>query len=380
MRIFILPAILLVVAGIAITQSTPVALSGTFEGSPSVELSNGKLTLTLLTKGATIAGLQMADDPSKLNPLWNPVRMARELGNTAQPTSTAGSFVCVDGFGQPSAEERTAGLPMHGEAHLIDFAVKSGKQGNTSEVTFTGLLPIVQESFTRTVRMVDGENVVYVESELANLLGFDRPVVWAEHATVGSPFLESGVTVFDLSGVQSQTRTFQPQAPNANPNANQRRIAPGKDFSWPIAPGLDGNPVDMRLTPMNPHYIDHVTTMMDPSRDLAWTTALNPKLRMVIGWVFKREEYPWIQTWGNSPATQKLAHGMEFGTQPYDVPRRPPQSGVDHTYFAAVTSKDFIVVRTAKDSSEFSFGTIGIVSVLSLALLASIAYRAFRKS
>ena len=46
--------------------------------------------------------------------------------------------------------------------------------------------------------MVDGENIVYVESRLENLLGFDRPVNWAEHATIGSPFLESGATVVDV--------------------------------------------------------------------------------------------------------------------------------------------------------------------------------------
>ena len=53
-------------------------------------------------------------------------------------------------------------------------------------------MPIVQENFTRAYSMVDGENVIYVDSKLENLMGFDRPVNWAEHATVQAPFVEPG--------------------------------------------------------------------------------------------------------------------------------------------------------------------------------------------
>ena len=74
-----------------------------------------------------------------------------------------------------------------------------------AEVTLSAKLPLVQENFTRTYRVVDGENVVYVESQLESLLGFDHPLNWAEHATIGSPWLEPGVTVVDVSGSRSRT-------------------------------------------------------------------------------------------------------------------------------------------------------------------------------
>ena len=63
-----------------------------------------------------------------------------------------------------------------------------------SAVTLTAKLPIVQEMFTRTFHIVNGENVVYVDSQLENLLGFDRPVNWAEHATIMAPFLQPRLT------------------------------------------------------------------------------------------------------------------------------------------------------------------------------------------
>lgn len=305
---------------VAFSQAGASFVNGTYEGTPSVTVSNDKLALTILVRGSTIADLVLADDSEKLSPYWNPVRMARELGRSVPPTSSAGHFVCVDGFGPVSAEERAAGLPGHGEAHIQTFEIHSDRHGQVAEVTMTARLPIVQEVFSRTFRLVDGENVVYVDSTLENLLGFDHPLQWAEHATVGSPFLEPGVTVFNLSGSKSRTRPYQ-QAVNPN-TRTERRLEPGRDFLWPDAPGLNGTTIDMRSTPADTHYLDHTATLLDPSREYEWTTALNPGKHLLLGYVFRREDYPWLQTWGNYPPTRKLARGMEFSTQPYDVPRR----------------------------------------------------------
>jgi hypothetical protein len=294
------------------------AQSTSYEGYPAVRLSNDKLELTLMVEGSTLASIVLKDDPGKRNPLWNPMRMARELGRSPRYDGGAGLFVCVDGFGPASPEERAAGLPMHGEAHTRMFAIKSGRENSSAFTTMQAELPIVKEVFTRTFRLVDGESVISVDSELKNQLGFDRPVNWAEHATIGSPFLESGETVVDLSGSRSRTRPYD-QIANGE---TTRRLASGQDFTWPLAPGLSGEAIDLRKTPENAHYLDHATTLLDPDRELEWATALNPKQRLLLGYIFRRAEYPWLQHWGNYPSTHDFSRGMEFATQPFDVPRR----------------------------------------------------------
>jgi hypothetical protein len=55
---------------------------------------------------------------------------------------------------------------------------------------------------------------------------------------------------------------------------------------------------------------------------LEWVTAINPNKRLILGYVFRRADYPWVQYWGFYPPTQKMARGMEFSTQPFDLPRR----------------------------------------------------------
>lgn len=290
----------------------------TFEGYPAVALSNDKLELTVMLQGSTLASIVLKDDSQKLNPFWNPMRMARELGQSPHYDGGAGLFVCVDGFGPVSPEEEAAGLPMHGEAHSQMFEAEPRREGAMTSVTLQAKLPIVQEVFSRTFQVHDGESVVLVESQLENELGFDRPVNWAEHATIGSPFLESGVTVVDLSGAQSRTRPYD----EVLSSERSRRLTSGQDFTWPLAPGLHGEAVDLRQTPGNAGYIDHATTLMDPNRGLEWATALNAKKGLLLGYIFKRGEYPWLQYWGNYAASGKFARGMEFASQPFDVSRR----------------------------------------------------------
>ncbi|MCE5307834.1 MAG: aldose 1-epimerase family protein [Acidobacteriales bacterium] len=303
----------------ALFGEAPVPTLGSYERAGAVVLANDKLELTVTIHGASLARLVLEGDPEAVNPFWEPSRMTRELGGQAGFRSGTGHFVCVDGFGMVSDEERAAGLMMHGEAHTRPYDIRRmSREGGAAVVTMEATLPIVQERLTRTMRVVDGENVIYVDSRLENLMGFDRPVNWAEHATVGSPFLASGETVVDVSGTRSMTRTWtEPKR-----GTEDRRLASGKEFTWPTAPGLNGQPVDMRETPRSPHFVDHLTTLVDPGRKYGWVTALNKAKHLLIGYVFLREEFPWVQHWDSFPATSKLARGLEFSTQPFDVPRR----------------------------------------------------------
>jgi hypothetical protein len=304
------------VAGLASAQKVP------FEGQPAIVISNGRVSVAVLEQGATLASVTLPSDAGAPDPLWNPVRLARENGRTAEFNGAFGHFVCVDGFGQPSPSERAAGMPMHGEAHLLKFSVNQDNAAGALEMKAT--LPIVQEVVTRTFHVVPGENVIYVDSKLENLLGFDRPVNWAEHATVSAPFVEPGKTFIEISGSRSQNRSYiaaQAGRGNGAPRT-QRRLVSGVDFTWPLAPALDGSKVDMRTFPEEPHFLDHAATLMDSSRDIEFAVAFNRARHLVYGYLFRRADYPWVQHWGNYPAVAELVRGMEFGTQPYDVPRQ----------------------------------------------------------
>jgi len=288
--------------GVATLAQTPA----TIDGKPALTIANDRLSLAIRTEGGAMVRLVLNDDPAAVNPLHTGL----------------GHFVCVDGFGPVSREERAAGLPGHGEAHIVPWTVTSSEKtgaapARTTTVSFSATLPLVQEIFHRTIRVVDGENVVYIDSELENQLAFDRPVNWGEHATIGSPFLELGKTVVEMSATRAMTRSHDSQS-----DAPPHRLASFKPFNWPMAPALTGELIDVRPTPGTMPIGDHTTSLMDPARRLVFVTALNADRRLLLGYVFRREEYPWTQLWESYPSSDRLARGLEFATQPFDLPRR----------------------------------------------------------
>jgi hypothetical protein len=301
----IIPAALLVTIAMAgaPTQQEPVD-RGVVDGKDVVNLANDKLSLSLRSVGGAMVRLLLKDDPGQLNPYEG-----------------LGHFVCVDGFGPVSKEEEAAGLPGHGEAHRVTWEVSSStRDSGTRVIGFTAALPLVQETLRRTLRIVDGENVIYIESELESLLAFDRPVNWGEHATISGAFLEQGKTVTDMSATRAMTRSYASEAVDPPENHN---LADFKEFKWPMAPTADGGLVDMRVAPTITPVMDQTTSLMDPSRPLAYVTAFHPGRQALLGYVFRREEYPWIQIWDSYPGGGRRSYrGMEFAVQPFDLPRR----------------------------------------------------------
>jgi hypothetical protein len=286
-----------------------------FETLPATAVENEKIELLVLNKGGAFASLTLKDDAGKLNPLWNPMLLSRKEGKQGRFGDSIGHFVCVDGFGPTSKEEAAAGFQGHGEAHRQPWEqVSATHEGKVRRIKWKATLPIVHEVFTRQVELVDGEQVVYVESELESRLGFDRPINWAEHGTIGYPFLSPEKTVVDASVGRCETRPHN--------NARPRRLQSEKEFQYPSAPLIAGGLTNLRSVPAQPDSMDHTGCLFDTGRRLAFVTAINLEQKMMFGYLIRRDEYPWLQEWMNYPASLSLARGLEFGTQPFDVSRR----------------------------------------------------------
>ncbi|MDM7997883.1 MAG: hypothetical protein QUT30_19610 [Acidobacteriota bacterium] len=287
-----------------------------FEGNPAIVLSNGRLEMTLLRSGATIATVALLDDPERFSPLWNAARAARLSGGpAAKVDSMMGHFLCLDGFGAPSDEEGKAGYPFHGEASGRRFEIiQSTKVGPVASLMMAAQLPLAQEFVVRTVRMVDGENVAGIDTEIDSLLAIDRPISWAEHATIGPPFLAPGQTAVDIPAARCRVRAGKPgPAPG--------RLEPLKDFDWPLAPLRGGGSVNLIEMSAEASY-DLAGCQIDPARRLGYATAFRKDKRLLFGYVFRRADFPWLMSWMNYSGDARAARGIEFATQPFDVSRR----------------------------------------------------------
>lgn len=279
-------------------------------------VGNDKLEVAIVKQGGSMLRIQIQGDPQGISPFGNPELVPGVPDNRKLNGPMVGHFVCVDGFGSPSKEEAAAGLAMHGEAYLQPWKLVSAeKQAGVATVKFTVDLPKFQETFARSLQMVDGENVIYIDSELTSDTAFDRTANWGEHPFLFPPFVERENTVVDVSGARSQTRTYP--ANTRPPTLLQQ----SQDFTWPNAPGAGGAVFDMRETPAGLNGTGHTTTLMDPAHPLAWVTILNKARHYLLGYVFRREEYPWVQNYMQYTGGW-IGRGVEFATQPFDLPHR----------------------------------------------------------
>jgi len=306
---------LVLLAAVVAAPAAEIDAGAEHYGRDAITVANDRLSLTVMRLGGSIAEIRLAG--SDVNPLWDSFRNDRESGRPIRMTGGVGHFVCVDGFGPVSKEEAEAGLEGHGEAHRLYWTTaETETSGGKARLVQTVSLPVVHETLTREISLLDGENVVRVHSTLRSGLGFDRPAVWAEHATIGSPFLEPGVTVVDLSPNRAVVRPPKPVP------GRVRRLAGGEEFEWPMAPLAAGGEVDLRAAPDPPNSLDHTGHLMTPSGEVAWATALHPEKNLLLGYLFKTDEFPWLQIWEHYPPEGMLARGLEFSTQIYDLPRR----------------------------------------------------------
>jgi hypothetical protein len=69
---------------------------------------------------------------------------------------------------------------------------------------------------------------------------------------------------------------------------------------------------------------DFSAQLMDPKRSDAWFSALNPKLGLMLAYVWRRVDFPWLGNWEEnyarktSPwAGKSLTRGMEFANTPF---------------------------------------------------------------
>ena len=275
-------------------------------------LSNDKIELSISTNGGSFNKLLL--------------REAEQIS----PLAMMGHFLALDGFGAPSDEELKAGMSFHGEVGRMPLKIVAREEsGPVRSVTLQGFLPLAQETLTRKFELVDGENVVYVTSDVESALAIDRPISWAEHATLGPPFLESGKTQIDMPATKCRVREEK--------SGSSGRIAFLKDFDWPMAPLTGGGSLNLASIPAGEVFQDLASCLIDPARTYGYVTALRADKQLLFGYVFRREDYPWMMNWMNYTGDNRAARGTEFSTQPFDVSHR--ETVDEHEMFGTPTYK-----------------------------------------
>jgi hypothetical protein len=301
-----------------------------YRGRKVWEMDNDEVSLVMTVGGGHIAAMTAHERPG-LSPLWAPVWKSMEpwqynprkhdaKHGSKLLAAILGHNLCLGWFGDPSDEEAKQGLTCHGEAPVAKWRlVKKSVSKNGLSMTCSCVLPVAQMEFIRTLTTRRVSNIIDVREEVRNLSKRDLPFTMCQHVTVSAPFLEKGVTTFDMPA--TKCHTFPGKF------GDIQRLKQNTSFVWPKGPGAKGSRVDMRM--IGKEYrksSDFSAQLMDPKKRDAWFAAVNPKLGLLLAYVWRRSDFPWVGNWeenygrkGNPWAGKSLTRGMEFTNTPFPV-------------------------------------------------------------
>lgn len=277
-------------------------------GRPSAVLQNDSARVVVDLRGGAIGGFQFKG--STINPLeWN----VPKDGDTG--IHGFGHFLCLDRWGPPSDAEGAKGMPYHGEAASVEWALleKPGGASAAPVAVMAARLPKAGFTIRRTVRLSAKSAVVAVREEVTNGNDLGRMYNAVQHPTIGGPFLDA-TTVVDCNG----RRGFAQGGSLPNPEE--------PSFHWPQALNQDGAVVNLRhlTTDPNPNVVS-----FQIEETLGWITAATPAKGLLIGYLWKTAEYPWVSVWRDVRNGRPSARGLEFGTtglhQPFPILARKPR-------------------------------------------------------
>jgi hypothetical protein len=285
------------------------------DGRPGFRLHSEWGHISVLEGGGHICEL-VRHTGGAVNPLWKPTwktldpsayRPRKHFRVYGPPpegkllAGIAGHSISFDYFGPPSPEEVATGHSTHGEAPVVSWQKQLIRRTPLPTLVYGAQLPQAQMRLQRSISLDRDFPVAYCEETALNLSTFDRPISWNQHITFGPPFLEPNVTLFDMPATLSKVcpATF----------SNQMSIQADSEFRWPNAPKKKGGFLNLRTSGKG--------------------AVSNPGLRLLVLYVFNRNDFPWVGNWEESFSRvhvpwngREFCRGFEFSTTPFPFPRR----------------------------------------------------------
>jgi hypothetical protein len=212
-----------------------------------------------------------------------------------------GHFICFDRWGPPSTAEKANGFKLHGEAstQLWELLAPPVSSDEMSACSMRCVLPMAGLRLTRKIEFSVAEPVFFVTEEIKNLNKNGRMFNIVQHVTLGPPFLDK-TTLFD-------NNTLQGFEDREDGSLNQDNIV----LKWPVA---EHNGEKVSLRQFDNEWPDLTSFVYDKNDEYGWVTACNPSKKLMVGYLWRTKEYPWVNFWKSMEGGIPMAYAMEFGT------------------------------------------------------------------
>ncbi len=258
----------------------------------NMKIENSKVVLQVNLDGGSYSGFHFKDLP--INPInW-------QVKDPEQPPFM-GHFLCFDRWGPPSDAEKANGFRHHGEVNTEKWKLldKPQKKGGLTACSMMCTLPMGGLQLTRKIELAGDEPVFFVTEDIKNLNKYGRMFNIVQHVTLAPPFLDKS-TLFD----NNAEKGFEDKEDGS---LNQE----GTILTWPEA-NHHGKKVSLRQ--FQDEWPRVSSFVYNQNEEYAWVTASNPGKKLMLGYLWKTRDYPWINFWRSMEDGVPMAFGMEFGT------------------------------------------------------------------
>ncbi len=269
-----------------------------------MKLENKKVVLEVGLNGGSYLDFHLKELP--VNPLnWRDT-------NPEEPPF-AGHFLCFDRWGPPSEAEKANGFTHHGEAATQRWTVKETRQRGRKLAGCTMMcsLPMAGLELTRKIELQEEEPVLLVTEQIRNMNKYGRMFNIVQHVTLAPPFLDRS-TLID----NNTEKGFEDREDGS---LDQEEPV----LRWPETVHI-GKRVSLRQFRDEWPRVSSFTFSRDD--EYGWVTASGPIHHLLIGYIWKIRDYPWINFWRSMDGLIPAAFGMEFGTtglhEPFPVVAR----------------------------------------------------------
>lgn len=258
-------------------------------------LKNAKATLKVSLYGGAYVNFQLNDQ--KLNPLTWKLTNEQMPQNNKDGAIFQGHFLCFGRWGGPTQGEIKAGIPHNGEPTNNWWRLNNSSE---NAIEMQAWAKAEQMEIIRQINLEPQKTVYNVTEEIKNPNSFGRYFNIVQHATLGTPFLSEN-TIVDCNATYGFSQDL------AKPDLYQY------EYVWPNGYIKDPQKnIDLRRSHHKEGFV--TTHVFSKNSEYGWITATSPENNLLIGYIWKTADYPWLHVWHGLLDGKLWAKGIEFGT------------------------------------------------------------------
>lgn len=259
-----------------------------------ITLENVNASLQVDLFGGAITDFHLQQSP--VNPLSFQFATAAMPPNNRKGAPYQGHFLCLGRWGEPSEGEQKAGLPNHGQPANILWKLSDNPDHYSCSMEVTSPLEGLQVERVLTMHRTSPAYIVRECVTNSNPLG--RLYNMVQHPTLSAPFLHHSTVV------QCNAGTGFNDAFNQQPEQYAS--------TWPEGLCEDGTTIN--LDRPEKVYNSVFSFIIPKEEKYGWVIAWSPAHQLMIGYLWQRKEYPWINLWQDWEGDRIRYRGIEFGT------------------------------------------------------------------